>query len=98
MVLFSSAYHPEGNGVVERAHQVLVDGLFKTCEKDKSKWPLYLDAVLFAIYVTTSRTTGYSPFFLIYGIHPVFSFDLDDATWQTLDWDKVQDMPMLISL
>ena len=98
VVLFSSAYHPEGNGVVERAHQVLVDGLFKTCEKDKSKWPLYLDAVLFAIRVTTSRTTGYSPFFLIYGIHPVFSFDLDDATWQTLDWDKVQDTPTLIAL
>ena len=49
VVLFSSAYHPKGNGVVKCAHQVLVNGLFKTCEKDKSKWPLYLDAILFAI-------------------------------------------------
>ena len=35
---------------------------------------------------------------IIYGIHPVFSFDHDNATWQTLDWDKVQDTPMLIAL
>ena len=95
--MFSSVYHPKGNGVVKCAHQVLIDGLFKTCENDKSKWLLYLDAVLFAIHVTTSRMTGYSPF-LIYSIHPVFSFDLDDATWQTLDWDKVQDTPTLIAL
>ncbi|KAJ3511506.1 hypothetical protein NMY22_g15625 [Coprinellus aureogranulatus] len=48
--------------------------------------------------VTTSRTTGLSPFFMIYGVHPVFSFDLQDGTWGVLDWDKVQSTTDLIVL
>jgi len=98
VVLFSSGYYPENSRVVERAQQVLVDSLFKACKRDKSKWPLYLPSALWAIRTTTSRTTGYSPYFMIYGIHYVFSCDLDDATWQILEWDKVQDTPSLIGI
>lgn len=97
-VLFSSAYHPEGNGGMERAHQTLVYGVYKCAGDDKLKWPLYVAPVLFSIRVTASRMTGHPPYFMLYGIQPMFSFDFDDSTWATLDWHEVRDTPTLIAL
>ena len=88
-VIMSTAYHPEGNATVEWAHQPLIDTIFKCTGDKKSKWPDYLYPALFAIRVTVSRATGFSPYFLLYGIHPVFAFDASEVTWQTLDWDKM---------
>ncbi|KAJ7136540.1 hypothetical protein C8R43DRAFT_893861 [Mycena crocata] len=48
--------------------------------------------------VTTSRATGFSPYYLLYGVHPVFSFDVTEITWQTLDWDKVRTHEELLAL
>jgi Integrase zinc binding domain len=98
VVVFSSSHPPDENRAVMRTQRVLVDGLLKACERDRTKWPLYLDAVLWAIRATTSRTTGYSPCFMIYGTDFIFSFDHDDATWQILEWDKIQDTPSLIGI
>ncbi|KAH7870538.1 uncharacterized protein C8R40DRAFT_1001133, partial [Lentinula edodes] len=61
-------------------------------------WPRYMHAVLFAIRVTVSRATGFSPYYLLYGTHPVFSFDLTEVTWQTLDWHMVRTHDELIAL
>ncbi|THU79440.1 hypothetical protein K435DRAFT_586096, partial [Dendrothele bispora CBS 962.96] len=41
---------------------------------------------------------GYSPYFLLYGIHPVMSFDITEHTWQTLDWDRVQTHEELLAI
>lgn len=88
-VIFSTPYHPQGNAPVERAHQPLVDSLFKCTGDAKGTWPRYIHAVLFAMRVTVSRATGFSPYYLLYGAHPVFSFDLTEVTWQTLNWHTV---------
>ncbi|THU95262.1 hypothetical protein K435DRAFT_666806 [Dendrothele bispora CBS 962.96] len=61
-------------------------------------WPYFLSAALFAIRVTTSRATGFSPYYLLYGINPVLSFNVSESTWQTLDWDKVKDTTDLLAL
>ncbi|KAJ3504975.1 hypothetical protein NMY22_g17741 [Coprinellus aureogranulatus] len=98
VVVVSNAYHPESNGIVERSHQVLANSLKKVAYPHPARWPLYLPAVLLSMRVTTSRATGLSPFFLVYGVHPVFPFDLQDATWGVLDWHKVQSTTDLIVL
>jgi hypothetical protein len=97
-VIFSTAYHPQGNAPIERAHQPLVDALFKCTGDAKGNWPLYLKAVLFAMRVTVSRATGFSPYYLLYGVHPIFSFDITEITWQTLDWDKVHTHEELLAI
>lgn len=97
-VIISTPYHPQGNGIVERAHTPLVSSIFKICGDKKSHWPRYLTAALFASRVTVSLATGYSPYYLLYGVHPVFSFDLTEATWQTLDWDKVRTHEDLLAI
>lgn len=36
------------------------------------------------------RLQGIHPYYLLYGKHPVFAFDLANQAWDTLDWDQVQ--------
>ena len=97
-VIFSTAYHPEGNAPVERSHNTLTTSLFKVTGDAKGRWPLYLAPVLFAMRTTVSRATGYSPYYLLYGQHPVFSYDIEEITWQTLDWDQVYSHEDLIAM
>ena len=97
-VIISSPYHPQGNSVVERAHQVIVNALFRVCGYGSNKWPLFVCAVLLAIRCTASRMTGYTPYFLLYGRNPLLVFDVADRTWETLDWDKVITTEDLITI
>jgi hypothetical protein len=98
IAIISSPYHPEGNGHSERSHQTLVNSILRACGKDASRWPLYLHAGLWAMRCSTSRVTGYPPYFLLYGRHPFFAFDFADKTWDTLDWHRVASTEDLLAL
>ena len=98
VAIVSSPYHPEGNGHAERSHQTLVNSIFRACGKDTQRWPLYLHAGLWAMRCSTSRVTGYPPYFLLYGRRPFFTFDFADRTWDTLDWHSVASTEDLLAL
>ena len=44
------------------------------------------------------RNTGYSPYYLLYGQHPLHLFDVTDMTYYMRDWVKVTDMKELLVL
>jgi hypothetical protein len=46
--------------------------------------------MLFADHISTSRSTGYSPFELLYGTRPVLPVDVGEETWVISDWSKVK--------
>ena len=98
VAIVSSPYHLEGNGHAERSHQTLVNSILRACGKDTSRWPLYVHAGLWAMRCSTSRVTGYPPYFLLYGRHPFFAFDFADKTWDTLDWHSVTSTEDLLAL
>ncbi|KAI0308989.1 hypothetical protein OF83DRAFT_1018094, partial [Amylostereum chailletii] len=74
------------------------DGLKKACADSPKRWPQFLPAILLASRTTMSRATGCTPYFMVYGVHPVFPFEMADATWQTLDWHRVTDTASLLAL
>ncbi|KIL54364.1 hypothetical protein M378DRAFT_42339, partial [Amanita muscaria Koide BX008] len=68
------------------------------CGRDSGKWPLMVHACLLAMRCTTTRVTGYPPYYLLYGRHPLLSFDINDRTWELLDWQSVKTTEELIAL
>jgi hypothetical protein len=70
--------------VVEKGHFILREALVKMCDKDDNgqtkNWHKHVDAVTFADRVTISGVTGFSPYYLLHGVHPVLPFDLFEAT------------------
>jgi len=98
VVIVSSPYHPEGNGHAEWSHQTLVNSILRACGKETHRWPLYIHAGLWAMRCSTSRVTGYTPYFLLYGQCPFFTFDFADRTWDTLNWHAIASTEDLLAL
>jgi transposase InsO family protein len=65
-IAFASIYHPEINGVVERANRVVFLAIMKTLfNLRKGKWVEELSKVMWSHNTTTSRALGFTPFKLL---------------------------------
>lgn len=92
-----SPYNPGANGMIERGHRTWINSIWKLCGKNKSHWSRWFYAALWADRVTTRRSTGFSPYHLLYGKPHVFPFDVEDATWYLVDWGAVKSTSDLIA-
>ena len=82
---FSSAYHPQTQGVVEQTNAVVSQTLRCLIHDSKNvkKWEILLPTVEMAINSSPNQSTGFRPFFLNYGYEPVMPIQLlkgDDST------------------
>jgi hypothetical protein len=83
-----SPYNSQANGVVERGHFNIREAMVKLCKGDLSKWPLMVPAACYADRITVRRATGFSPFYLLHGVHPFLPCDLTDATFMVTEFKK----------
>jgi transposase InsO family protein len=81
-----SPYNSQANGVVERGHYNIREALVKLCKDDLSQWPLMVSAACYADRITVRRATGFSPFYLLHGVHPFMPCDLADATFMVTEF------------
>jgi hypothetical protein len=65
---FASVRHPESNGLVERANGIIMIGIMKLIfNQPRGKWPDELIKVVWSHNRTASRSTGFTPFKLLFG-------------------------------
>jgi hypothetical protein len=65
---FASVRHPESNGLVKRANGIIMTGIMKLIfNQPRGKWPDELIKVVWSHNTTISRSTGFTPFKLLFG-------------------------------
>ena len=76
----ASVAHPISNGQVERMNGIVMAGikarLMEPLERTPGCWIEELPSVLWSIRTTPNRSTGYTPFFLVYGAEAVLPTDI----------------------
>ena len=63
----SSNYYPQGNGQAESTNKNLIYIIKRTLEGNKCSWHDKLKLALWADRITPKRSTGMSPYMLVYG-------------------------------
>jgi hypothetical protein len=64
---FASVRHPESNGLVERVNGIIMTGIMKLIfNQPRGKWPDELIKVVWSHNTTISRSTGFTPFKLLF--------------------------------
>src|SRR3954466_13303039 len=77
----ASVAHPQSNGQVERANDLILSGirprLVEPLERAPGAWIDELPAVLRSLRTTPNHSTGFPPFFLVYGSEAVIPSDIE---------------------
>lgn len=68
--IYTSTYHPASNSTTERYNKTLEQMLRHYITPSQTSWPDYLQSCMLALRTTPAiRSTGFSPFDLLFGTH-----------------------------
>ena len=71
----TTPYHPMGNGQCERFNQTLLRMLGTLEPSKKGDWKSYVSPLVHAYNATRHESTGFSPFYFMFGRHPKLAID-----------------------
>ncbi|XP_046575996.1 uncharacterized protein LOC124284000 [Haliotis rubra] len=74
--LRTSPFHPQTNAVVERMNSVIAQAIRVYCEDAREAWPHLLPSIMAGYRLSPAiNSTGYSPYFMVYGLEPRLPID-----------------------
>lgn len=92
------AGHPQTNGMSERLVQVLKEALRKfVMSMGSFMWDTWLPVIEFGYRMTQQKSTGFSPYFLLYGRTPISPTQIRSMLEEPVDVEDPQAMLELIS-
>ena len=83
--IFTSAYHPQCDGLVERFNSTLLNMLSKFTSANQDDWDEFTSAVEFAYNSSYQASVGDSPFFLLTGRDPLFPINFGELPADVLN-------------
>ena len=90
---FTTAYRPQANGVVERIFRSLRPILATLCHRRPRKWDQYLKYAIFAYNTSVHGSIQNTPFYLMFGRDPIFSYTADPTSpYGTTNQERVDCM------
>jgi hypothetical protein len=88
---WAAVTHPMMNGQVERANDMILQGLkpriYNDLNKFGKRWMKELPLVVWSLRTTPSRAMSFSPFFLVYGAEAILPIDLEYGSPRTKAYD-----------
>jgi transposase InsO family protein len=79
-IKYASVAHPKSNGQVKKANGLVCAGLKKRLlrplKRAAGAWVEELPLVLWSLWTTPNSSTGYTPFFLLFGAEAVLPMDV----------------------
>ena len=87
----TTPYHPQGDGQPERMNRTVLNMLKTLSSKEKANWKDYVSQLAFAYNSTVNKSTGFSPFFLLFGrsarlpIDNIFGLDFETSISKSYD-------------
>jgi transposase InsO family protein len=72
----TTPYHPQGDGLVERFNRTLLNMLATTAEDHPATWETLLPKLCMAYNTSIQASTGYTPFYLMFGREARLPVDL----------------------
>ena len=86
----TTPYHPQSDGLIERFNRTLLSMLATCLEDHPTEWDQYLSKLCMAYNSSVQSTTGYSPYFLMFGRDARLPMDI---IYDTTPPDGIEQQP-----